>query len=49
MLAEIYRSPSVVEVIDPGGVGGGYGGDCARRGVLGDGFARSRPLGVAAG
>ena len=33
----------------PGGVGGGYGGDCVRRGVLGDGFARSGSLGAAMG
>ena len=46
LMADLAGGPSPCGGL--GGVGDAYGGDAARRGVLGDGFPRSRSLGAAA-
>ena len=49
VLAVVCGAPPSEGYEGPGGVGSGFGGDRVRRGVLGDGFARSGSLGAAMG
>ena len=49
VLAVVCGAPPSEGYEGPGGVGSSFGGDRVRRGVLGDGFARSGSLGAAMG